>query len=110
MVTKKDGGIRICADFKVTVNPHLYIQTNPLPTPDEVFSKLESFTKLDLARAYKQMKAAADSQKYLTINTHMGLYRYLAQAAIWHSFSSSYLAKGNGYCTSGVQRSSLLFG
>ena len=56
VVTKKDGGIRICADFKMTVNPHLYIQTYPLPTPDEVFSTLangESFTKLDLACAHK---------------------------------------------------------
>ena len=64
----------------MTINPHLYIQTYPQPTPDEIFSTLangESFTKLDLARAYKQMKVAVDSQKYLTINTHMRLYRYL---------------------------------
>ena len=63
----------------MTVNPHLYIQTYPLPTPDEVFSKLangarKSFTKLDLTHPYKQMKVVVDSQKYLTINTHMGLY------------------------------------
>ena len=78
VVTKKDGGIRICVDFKMTINPHLYMQTFPLPTPDEVFSTLangESFTKLDLARAYKQMKVATGSQHYLTINTHLGLYR-----------------------------------
>ena len=54
VVKKKDGGIRICADFKTTVNPHLRMKTFPLPTPDEVFSTLahgESFSKLDLARA-----------------------------------------------------------
>ena len=80
VVTKKDGGIRICADFKMTINPHLCMQTFPLPTPNEVFSTLangESFTKLDLSRAYKQMKVATNSQCYLTINTHLGLYRYL---------------------------------
>jgi len=33
VVTKKDGGIRICADFKMTINPHLHMQTFPLPTP-----------------------------------------------------------------------------
>ena len=32
VVTKKDGGIQICADFKMTINPHLYMQTFPLPT------------------------------------------------------------------------------
>jgi len=58
VVTKKDGGIRICADFKMTINPHLHMQTFLLPTADEIYSTLangESFSKLDLARAYKQM-------------------------------------------------------
>jgi len=56
VVTKKDGGIRICADFKMTINPHLHMQTFPLPTPDEIYSTLangESFSKLVLARAYR---------------------------------------------------------
>ena len=78
-VNKKDGGIRICADFKMTINPYLRSTTFPLPTPDEVFSTLaggESFSTLDLARAYKQMEVETDSQPYLTINTHMGLFRY----------------------------------
>ena len=73
VVTKKDGKLRICADFKVTINPHLKVPTYPLPTPDEVFATLangESFTKLDLSRAYKQMRVSAKSQGYLTITTH----------------------------------------
>ena len=80
IVTKKNGDIRICADFKVTVNPQLCIQTFPLPTPDKIFSVLangESFSKIDLARAYKQMRVAKGSQPYLTVNTPLGLYRYL---------------------------------
>ena len=79
VVKKKDGEIRICADFKRTINPHLQEKTFPLPTPDEVFSTLangESFSKLDLARAYKQMEVEESSQPYLTINTHLGLFRY----------------------------------
>ena len=51
----------------------------PLPTPGEVFSALvhgESFSNIDLARAYKQMEVTAESQPYLTINTHMGLFCY----------------------------------
>ena len=50
------------------------------PTPDEIFSVLangESFSKIDLARAYKQMRVAKGSQPYLTINTPLGFYRYL---------------------------------
>ena len=36
----------------------------------------ESYTKLDLTRAYKQMKVKPECQPLLTINTHRGLYRY----------------------------------
>ena len=62
VVKKKDGGIRICADCKMTVNPYLRHKTFPLPTPEEIFATLangESFTKLDLARAYKQMEVVS---------------------------------------------------
>ena len=79
IVKKKDGGIRICADFKMTVNPQLRPKTYPLPTLDEVFAALaqgESFSTIDLSRAYKQMEVTEESRPLLTINTHMGLFRY----------------------------------
>ena len=79
IVSRKNGGVRICADFKMTINHHLCSKTYPLPAPDEVFSTLaqgESFSTSDLARTYKQMEVAQDSQSYLTINTHMGLFHY----------------------------------
>ena len=77
IVKKKDGGIRICADFKMTVNPQLRPKTYPLPTLDEVFAALaqgESFSTIDLSRAYKQMEVTEESRPLLTINTHMGLF------------------------------------
>ena len=61
---KKDGDVRICAIFKVTINPHLCSKVFLLPTPDEVFSALaqgESFSTIDLARACKQMEMTAKS-------------------------------------------------
>ena len=76
VVNKRDGRIRICGDFKVSVNPP---QVYPLPTPEEMFSTLangESFSKLDLARAYKQMRVTDSSRPLLTINTHIGLFQY----------------------------------
>ena len=79
VVSKKDGEIRICGDFKVSINPVLHPQVYPLPTPEEMFSTLatgESHTKLDLARAYKQMKVRKECQPLLTINTHCGLFQY----------------------------------
>ena len=79
VVHKRDGDIRICGDFKLTVNPVICPQVYPLPSPEELFSALangESYSKLDLARAYKQMKVTESSQPLLTINTHMGLFKY----------------------------------
>jgi len=36
----------------------------------------KSFSKLDLSRAYKQIKVTENSKPLLTINTHMGLFQY----------------------------------
>ena len=47
---KKDGTIRICGDFKVTINPYLDVNQYPLPKPSEQFTWLtggKKFTKLD---------------------------------------------------------------
>ena len=79
VVLKKDGAIRICGDFKVSINPVLQCQTHTLPTLEEMLSALangESYTKLDLAREYKQIKVKEECRPLLTINTHRGLYRY----------------------------------
>ena len=73
------SGIRICGDFKVSINPVICSQVYPLPTLEEMFNMLangESCTKLDLARAYKQMAVKKECQHLLTINTHMGLFQY----------------------------------
>jgi len=48
----------------------------PLPRPEEPFSALNNgqhFTKLDLSEAYLQVE---ESQKYLVINTHKGLFHF----------------------------------
>lgn len=80
VIVKKPGGnVRICADFKVTVNRYVKQQSYPLPTTEEIFSSLskgESYTKLDLANAYKQLRVSEKSQELLTVNTPRGLMRY----------------------------------
>ena len=55
-VPKSDDSVRICGDFKVSVNPSLSV--DPLPKPEDLFSTLANgvkFTKLDLASAYQQV-------------------------------------------------------
>ena len=78
-VAKADNSIRVCGDFKVTVNDVLDIDKYPLSNPQDLFAALAGgkiFTKLDLSHAYQQMPLDEESQKYVTINTHMGLFRY----------------------------------
>ena len=79
IVRKGDGTIRICGDYKVTINPYLEMGTYPMPNPQDLFASLaggKCFSRLDMKQAYQQMKVSEDSQKYLTINTSKGLFVY----------------------------------
>lgn len=79
VVPKADKSIRICGDYKVTINSELEAETYPLPNTEDLFATLAGgkwFSKLDLSHAYQQLRLDKDSEEYLTINTHKGLYRY----------------------------------
>ena len=55
---KGDGQIRLCGDYKVTVNKSLKVDQHPLPRPDKLFAALSGgvkFSKIDLTHAYQQM-------------------------------------------------------
>ena len=78
-VIKPTGAIRLCGDYKVSVNPHLEVNKYPLPHPEEIFTALnggEKFTKLDLSEAYLQIPLDEQSRNLVVINTHKGLYRF----------------------------------
>lgn len=78
-VPKKDGTIRLCGEYKVTINPALQVDQYPLPNPTELMASLtggKQFTKLDLTSAYQQMLLDSESAKLVTINIHQGLYEY----------------------------------
>nr|CAI5855831.1 unnamed protein product [Callosobruchus analis] len=78
-VLKPNGDIRICGDFKVTLNPYLEIPQFPLPRIEYLFSQLrggEKFSKIDLSDAYQQVELSEESRKLVTISTHKGLYSY----------------------------------
>lgn len=77
-ILKRNGKIRICGDYKVTVNPQLLVDDHPFPTIDELFPKLANgnkFSKLDLEQAYLQLEIAPEDRELLTINTCKGLYK-----------------------------------
>ena len=77
-VVKPDGGIRLCGDYKVTVNPQLAVAQHPLPTNEDLFSKLGNcsiFSKIDLCRAFQQLELEDSSREMCTVNTSKGLYK-----------------------------------
>ena len=70
--------IRLCADFKVTINKHLEVDSNLLPKPANIASLNGGtlFSKLDLSQAYEQLEIDERCRDSLTINTHLGLFHY----------------------------------
>ena len=78
-IPKPYGTVRLCGDFKITINPALYINQHPIPKAEDLFATLaggKKFSKLDLSQAYQQMLLHPDDRKYTTI-----------KILIWGSFS-----------------------
>ena len=78
-VPKNDGTVRICGDFKTTINQVSVTETYPLPRVDDLFADLSGgkfFTKLDMSNAYLQLPLSDESKQYVTINTHKGLFQF----------------------------------
>lgn len=78
-IVKKNGDLRICGDYKVTINPLLKDFHYPLPRIDDIFATLsggEQYSKLDLSHAYQQVLLTEESQPMTAITTHVGNFVY----------------------------------
>lgn len=76
-IVKKTGDIRLCGDYRSTVNQATESDTYPMPTANEVFATIAGgryFSTLDLNRAYTQVTVDDGTAKLLTLNTCKGLY------------------------------------
>lgn len=79
VVPKKDGSLRLCGDYKVTINPVLKTDHYPLPRPEDLYSTIAGgkvFCVLDLSAAYQQVPLNPESRPLLTVNTSMGLFQF----------------------------------
>ena len=78
-MVKEDARIRICGDYRVTINHLSKLGSYPIPKADDLFATLaggKSFSKLDLSHAYLQLVLDEESRKFTTINTQRGLSQY----------------------------------
>ncbi|XP_003372505.1 conserved hypothetical protein [Trichinella spiralis] len=99
-IDKRNGTVRICGSFRVTINPNLLPESHLLPIFEELTTKLVSgqeFSTIDLKDAFLQMLVDEKSQKYLT--THIGYFQYkklpfgiTAAPAIYKRYMESLLA------------------
>ena len=78
-VLKSDGNLRLCCDYKVTVNRMVKIDMYPIPNIRDLMSGLANmtvFTKLDLSQAYSQLALSPESKVLTTISSHRGLFQF----------------------------------
>ena len=78
-VVKKDGGIRMVIDCKVSINKVLIPNVYPLPLTQDLFASMAGakvFCSLDLSGAYTQLLLSKRSRKIMVINTIKGLFTY----------------------------------
>ena len=79
-VRKPGGSIRLCGDYKSTLNPALDMKYYPLPIVEDCFVKMKGgihFTKIDIKQAFNSLPLRECDQELATINTHRGLYKPL---------------------------------
>ncbi|XP_061570028.1 uncharacterized protein K02A2.6-like [Cololabis saira] len=78
-ILKPDGTVRLCGDYKLTVNTVASLEQYPIPRVEDLFAALsggKQFSKLDMSHAYQQILLDDDSKRYVTVNTHRGLFTY----------------------------------
>lgn len=76
-IVKRNGDIRLCGDYRSTVNQATESDTYPMPTANEIFAIISGgrfYATLDLDRAYTQVVVTDDTARLLTLNTCKGLY------------------------------------
>ncbi|XP_063677789.1 uncharacterized protein K02A2.6-like [Bolinopsis microptera] len=77
----KDGGesVRICGDYKSTLNKCLSTKEYPLPTIEECFNSVrggQKFSKVDIKKAYNNLLIREEDRVLTTLNTHKGLFQW----------------------------------
>lgn len=71
--------MRICGNFKLTVNRQLMIKRHPSLLKEKIFKTLQVGTKwslIDLAHAFMQFKVDDETSEALAIITEEGLFIY----------------------------------
>lgn len=78
VVPKPNNQVRLCVDYKTTVNTQIEMDHYPLPRISETLDSLVAsryFCKLDIYKAYLHIEVDNESAKIQTIVTHKGTFK-----------------------------------
>ena len=78
-VRKKDGGLRLCIDFR-KLNKKTIPDRQPIPRIQELVDNLKGnswFSTLDMSQAYHQGNISEDSRKYTAFSTPWSLFEWI---------------------------------
>jgi hypothetical protein len=105
-VKKQDGSMRLCGDYKVTLNKYLMPHRFPIPRVEDVFRKLQGgkqFSSIDLKEAYTQLELDDESKLLCAWSTHKGCYKMesmpygiLPATSIFQNFMNQLFDKMDG--------------
>ncbi|XP_063365892.1 uncharacterized protein K02A2.6-like [Cydia amplana] len=77
-IVKPNGSIRLCADYKVTLNKSIRDEQYPIPIIEDILVEMnggELFCTLDLSQAYLHMMMDEESAMMQTLSTHKGTFK-----------------------------------
>ncbi|XP_055911537.1 uncharacterized protein LOC129945700 [Eupeodes corollae] len=77
-VIKADKSVRLCADYKVTLNNCVVNDGHPIPNIDELYQQLkygEYYCVFEIYQAYLHLNLSDESSMYQIVSTLEGLYR-----------------------------------
>ncbi|XP_059047717.1 uncharacterized protein K02A2.6-like [Achroia grisella] len=77
-VIKENGQLRLCANYKVTVNKYLKDVNHPIPRIEEIFTALQggqNYSRLDLRNAFNHLILDEATGKLLAWSTSKGIYK-----------------------------------
>ena len=80
LVRKKDGGLRVCIDYR-GINKDTILDCYPIPRIDDLIDTVgqqngQWFTTLDLMEGYHQIRMDPETKPKTVFTCHMGLYQY----------------------------------